>query len=207
MKYYILIVSCSSIFLAQFGCSPQKKTAVAMNELSQRAVFQYLNSSIAEYNNQFSKGSPKIDPWLCTRDTISQKGTLYFAGSLDFDKILQPIVKDSIRLIIPGSLKAKYRYTDEVWNNVHDLATIYEFSPLLRTSDPKIFFMQEFSWYNYCGDPGSIQDTICVRVAWRRFLKFKIENNKVEFVEPIGIPNDTNDMVGFPWFPKRRLSD
>ncbi len=207
MNYFIFTAICCTLFIIQYSCSLQKKTTTPLTELSRTAIFQYLNSSIAEGENQFSKGRPKIDRWLCARDTISQKGTLYFAGSLDFDKILQPIVKDSIRLIIPGSLKAKYRYADEEWNNVHDLATIYEFSPLLRTSDPKIFFMQEFCWHNYCGDPASIQDTICVRVAWRRFLKFKIENNKVEFVEPIGMPDDTNDMVGFPWFPKRRLSD
>ncbi len=211
MKYLFFVTTCCTLFLVQFSCRSTKREATSLripsNELSQTAVFKYLDSNIAEYNNQFSKGLPKIDPWLCTHDTIRRKDTLYFSGSLDFDKILKPVVKDSIRLIIPDSLKGKYQYTDEVWNHVHDFATIYQFSPLLRTADPKIFFMQEFSWYNYCGDPASIQDTICIRVAWRRFLKFKIENNEVEFVEPVGMPDDNNDMVGFPWFPKKKLTE
>jgi hypothetical protein len=211
MKYLFYTIACSMAFLGQICCSSMKKKAapppISVAELSNIAIFQHLSSTSADFFNQFSKGLPKIDPWLCARDSISHNDTLYFSGCLDFDKILKPVVKDSIHLTIPDSLKVKYRYSETVWNNVHDLATIYQFSPLLRTSDPKIFYMQEFCWYNYCGDPTSIQDTICMRFALRSFLKFKIENNTVEFVEPTGTADDANDMIGFPWFPKRRLSD
>ncbi len=211
MKYLFYSIVCSIPFLAQISCSPIKNKAtpqtISIAELSSMAIFQHLNSETTDFFNQFSKGLPKINPWLCARDTIRQKDTLYFFGSLDFDLITKPIAKDSFRLTIPDSLKLKYRYIGETSNNMRDFATIYEFSPLLPTADPKIFLIQEFIWHNDCGDLKALQDTICTRFGSRRFLKFKIENNKIDFVEPVGIPNDNNDVLFFPWFHRRKLNN
>jgi hypothetical protein len=118
----------------------------------------------------------------------------------------QPVPKKFCRFVIPDSLAHKYRYITTEKSYVHDLATIFQFSPLLPTAETNIFLMEWYIWSNSCDDPNA-QNSMCYRMAFRGYAKFEVVRNKVIFRERIRSEDDAMDFISFRGFPQKNMAE
>ena len=169
--------------------------------LTREAVFQYLQQPSIYRDQMSGKGLIKLDPLLCVRNTFSMNDKAYFEESMLSDDLKYPLPEKNYQLVIPDSLVSKFRYTGSEKDYAQDYAMIHQFSPLLPTMEPNIFLVQHYIWGNIC------IDTFCNRTVYRHYLKFKIENRKITFVEPVSSANSDYDFLGWGTFPKRELED
>jgi hypothetical protein len=176
-----------------------------INKLTQVAIFQYLSLPTSKTYQKFSKGSVKLDPLLCIRDTISYKDTLYFDKQVDLDILKQPVPNKFARLIIPDSLALKFRYTEKNCNWAQEYASVYQFSSLLPTTKSNIFLIQYYIWSNTCSDYSDTVDTLCCRTAIRGYLKFIVKWKRITFLEPLASSDEASDFIGLRCFSRRRL--
>lgn len=197
LKLFIL-----SLFFLSFvlnACSStlyrnKDKTAV----LTQKAIFEYLKQPSFFRDSLIGKGLSMIDPLLSRRERLSTNGVLYFEEPMHSDLLKYPLSSQTYKLIIPDSLAGKYRYTGTDTDFEHDYSIVYQFSPLIPTLEPYIYLIEFHIWANMCDDEE------CVRALNREYLKFRIEESEVTFLEAVGLYNLT-DFIGFGSFSKKKM--
>ncbi len=203
-----MTVSCSNTLLP--------RRAANMKALSQRAIFEYLKTPCY----LVGKGLTKIDPVLCQRDTVymqklisridplhaGKRDTLSFRQETCFtepmssDDLVRPVGEMEYRIAIPTAMLSKYTYTNPGIDYGVDYAIIHQFSPLLITKTSGLYYMEHYLWGNSCGDEKEKES--CIRGVQRKYLKFKIENDKIDFVEEVEPSNRTN-FCGYGPIPVR----
>lgn len=188
----LLLTSCShSIFKKR---EKPKESA----EWAQKAIFEFLKQPNPFFDVLTGKGLTKLDPLLCRREELCTNGKVYFDFPMHSNLLKYPLPETKQRLVIPDSLKNTYLYTGELKDYEHDYATILQFSPLLPTKEPDIYLMEFCAWGNTCHETG------CLRLLNRIFLKFKIENQKIIFLND---DNGEGDMICFGSFPRKQLEE
>lgn len=168
--------------------------------LTQKAIIEYLEQPDVFLGQLTGKGLTKLDPLLCSRETLRINGMVYFDEPMRSDLLKYPLPKKTYRLNIPDSLTGKFRYTDEDKDYEHDYSIIHQFSPLLPTKDPDIFLMEHYIWANSCGD------VRCVRALNRDYLKFSVQNQKITILEGVTLTNVT-DFIGFGAFSRKKMEE
>jgi hypothetical protein len=143
----------------------------------------------------------KLDQILCVRDSLVVNGKVYFDAPMHSDELKKPLPDQSYRLTIPDSLANKYALTSDIDDYEHDYALIYQFSPLLPTHDPDIYFMEFYSWINICDD-GDYDG--CVRILWREYLRFRIKGAKIALTESHG---SMQEFIGFGGFQRKKMQE
>lgn len=175
--------------------------------MSNQAVLEFLKATrkLTGTNPAIGLGPQKIDPMLVQRDTYRVKGITYFPDSMGSDSLTLHYHKGAYRLTIPDSLRHKSTYLDTTGTDfVHDYALIYHFSPLYASNERGIYYIQYYSWNNFCTmDNPDIGDT-CLRALTRNYLKFRVKKGKITFLEAVGLHGST-DMVSFLIFQKKEL--
>ena len=168
--------------------------------LAQKAVFEYFKHSHDVFSIYFGKGLEKIDPLLRTRDSIVANGKVYFSDPMQTDLLRHPLTSKRFVLVIPDSLIDRFTYTNKDSDYEHDYALIHQFSPLLPTIEPGIFLMQHYYWSNACHETGFL------RMLNRSFVKFKIMNDDVTYLEIIPL-NNKNDLIVFGSFSRKKMEE
>lgn len=191
-----------SICFALNSCSHSKLgSRDKTGELTQKVIFKYLSQPNIFLDDLTGKGLTKLDPLLCSRETLSMNETVYFDEPMRSDLLKYPLPKKTYRLVIPDSLSGKFRYTDkEDKDYEHDYAIIHQFSPLLPTKEPNIFLMEHHIWANSCDDIG------CVRALNRCYLRFRVENHKITRLDGVTLRNVT-DFIGFGSFSRKKMEE
>lgn len=170
-------------------------------EMAQKAIFMYLNSSNVFFGHLTGKGLTKIDPLLCSRETLIINGTVYFGQPMHSDLLKYPLPRKTYQLIIPDSLTGRFGYVDERDEDYeHDYAIIHQFSPLLPTKEANVFLMEHHIWANSCDDRG------CYRALDRCYLKFRVENQKITRLESEFLTSMT-DFIGFGSFSRKKMEE
>ncbi len=191
-------------FLLPTSCSPSfsgnMKRPERSRQLAQKAIFEYLQRPNVFLAGLTSKGLIKIDPLLCTRGKLNVNGKEYFKKPIYLDALKYPLPKKTYRLIIPDSLAGQYRYTSDDIDYEHDYAVIHQFSPLLPTREPNIYFMEHYIWASNC------DEEMCVRLLNRHCLRFKIENQKITYLDGVVLYNQT-DFIGFGPFSRKSMEE
>lgn len=192
ISIYVVLGSCShSVF----------ESRDKARELTQKAIFMYLNSPNVFFDQLTGKGLTKIDPLLCSRETLSMNGTVYFEQPMRSDLLKYPLPQKTYQLVIPDSLTGRFRYVDKKDEDYeHDYAIIHQFSPLLPTKEANIFLMEHHIWANSCDDRG------CYRALDRCYLKFRVENQKITRLEGEFLTN-VIDFLGFGGFPRKKMEE
>ena len=191
--YFLLSTSCSS-----FSRSMRKPER--SGQLAQRAIFEYLQRPNVFLAGLTNKGLPKIDPLLCTRGKLNVNGKEYFKKPMYVEAISYPLSRKTYRLTIPDSLAGQYRYTSDDIDYEHDYAVIHQFSPLLPAREPNIYLMEHYTWASNCDEEG------CVRFLDRDCLKFKIEDQKITYLDGVRLYNQT-DFIGFGSFSRKKMEE
>lgn len=88
--------------------------------------------------------------------------------------LLDQYPTDTIKLIIPDSLKVIYSYYSEDIDVVKDTSPIWFLSPLLPTKEKHVYVMQVYGYYTW-GYEGMRK-----RFMTRRFTKYHIKGRKIE---------------------------
>ena len=127
------------------------------DELCQRAIFQFLAQD-RYLPIEIGKGLIKVDPLLYSRDTTIFMDKVCFDDALYAEQLQYPVSGRTAHLIIPDSLTDKFRYTGSEKDYGFDYSIIHQFSTLLPTKEPWIFFMEHYCWVNLCEEDGP-----CVR--------------------------------------------
>lgn len=168
--------------------------------MSTKAVFAYLEQPNPYLEMMEGKGQIKLDPDLRIRDSLFISGKLYFKDQMRSDLLLQPSSTKHYQLIIPDNFAVKYAYVEGIFDYEHDYALIHQFSPLLPTKEPDIYFMEHYFWSNSC----SVLDNRCIRMLIRQFIKFKIVNQEVECLGTVSLLNQL-DFIGFGGFSRNKM--
>ncbi len=143
------------------------------------------------------KGKTKIDPKLCRRPKLEVNGKLYFDKPM-YTTILKKQGKaKSYRLVIPDNEMDQFAFTESDQDFEHDYGIIHQFSELLSTTESNISLLENYTWTNGC-DLGD--DTLCIRVLERCFLKFEIKSGDVKFVDALLLSQDQADILLFGHF-------
>ena len=201
LKLYLFIISIS-LNACFFSRQVSQHDSRRINKLTQIAVFKYLDSPWVSFINTDGQGLIKLDPLLCIRDTLSMDGRVHFNQPLEFPEFKFPVPSSSYWLVIPDSLSYKYRYTDTLNNYKFDYANIYQFSQLVPSIKPNIYYMQNRVWVNNCGDMIDERDTLCIRSLFCFVLKFSVKKNNVTFIETI---EDGDEYHSVRSFSRREL--
>lgn len=127
-------------------------------------------------------------------------GKIYFNDPMRSNQLNYPLPTQKYHLTIPESLAYKYTYTGEDKDYEHNYAIIHQFSPLLPTKEPNIYLIEYHIWASSCGEE------VCVRALNREYLKFKVENEKVTFIEGVALYNQM-DFIGFGGFSKKKMDE
>ncbi len=191
---FLLLVSC---YPALIGNSENHREPA---KLAQKAIFEYLNQPPPLINMQIGKGITKIDPLLYLRQSLTTNGKAYFDNPMHSDLLKYPLCKKTYELVIPDTFARRFRYTDEDKDYEYDYSVIHQFSPLLPTIEPNIYLMEHYIWTNTC------DNTDCVRWLNRDYLKFKIEDRKVIYIESMLLRNQV-DFIGFGGFPRKKMEE
>lgn len=188
----LLLNSCSHSIFKKKG-KPEDSA-----EWAAKAIFEFLKQPNPFLDVLTGKGLTKLDPILYRREELRTNGKVYFDFPMRSDLLKYPLPETKQRLVIPDSLKNTYRYTGELEDYEYDYAIILQFSPLLPAKEPNIYLMEFCTWGSACDEAG------CIRLLNRYFLKFKIENQKVIFLDG---DNGQNDFIGFGSFPRKQLEE
>ena len=190
--YFLLSTSCS--------LSGSMRRPERSRQLAQKAIFEYLQRPNVFFAGLTNKGLPKIDPLLCTRGNLNVNGKAYFKKPMYLEAVKYPLSRKAYRLTIPDSLAVQYRYTGDSMDYEHDYAVIHQFSPLLPTREPNIYFMEYYIWASMC------EEEDCVRFLDRDCLKFKIEDQKITYLDGVRLYNQT-DFIGFGSFSRKKMEE
>lgn len=202
MRLSIFILSVAALLL--ISCTPWirfTKSRDAMEILSQKALFNYLQTPDPYMTDVVGKGPSKIDQVLRTRDSLIVYGRVYFDDPMYSDQLIMPLQTQSYQLTIPDSLANRYALTLDTSDYELDYALIYQFSPLLPTKDPQIYFMEFHKWFNKCGDDR------CVRILYRGYLRFSVKGKEVVFLEAYGNNENKNNIIGFGGFERKEMEE
>jgi hypothetical protein len=187
-----LLTSCSHSF---FKSSKKPEESA---EWATKVVFEFLKQPNPFLDMLISKGLTKLDPLLCRRAEIRIGEKVYFDFPLHSDLLKYPLPENKQQLIIPDSLKHKYQYTGGLKDYEHDYGIIFQFSPLLPTKEPSTYLMEFCTWGSVCDEAG------CIRLLNRFFMKFRIENQKIIFLDE---DNGGGDMISFGGFSRKQLEE
>jgi hypothetical protein len=192
--FVFLLCSCySSMYKNRGGINKTK-------ELSQKAIFEYLNQPNIFLDDLTGKGLIKIDPLLCIRETLCLNGKVYFDQAMRSDLLKYPVSQEMYQIFIPDSLAGKYAYTSSNLDYEHDYSIIHQFSPLLPTIEPGIYLMEYHIWGNSCGEKR------CIRALTRGYLQFRIKNEKITILDGIILTNII-DFIGLGSFSRKQMDE
>ncbi|MBV6439360.1 MAG: hypothetical protein EPGJADBJ_00999 [Saprospiraceae bacterium] len=198
--FFVVIMSAFLLTSCSHSIFENRKKPDKSVKWTQKAIFEFLRQPNSFFDLLVGKGLTKLDPALYGREEIRVNGKVYFDDPMRSDLLKYPLPKTRQRLVIPDSLKNMYRYTGELKDYEHDYAIILQFSPLLPTKEPGIYLMEHYTWGSACDETG------CVRLLNRHFLKFKIENQKVKSLGGMSLKGQA-DFIGFGSFPRKQLEE
>jgi hypothetical protein len=190
----ISFVSCN-LYTHREGRKPENSRLYA-----QKAVFEYLKRSTFFSTTLVGKGKIKIEPLLCTRGRLIVNGKAYFEQPMRSSLLQYPFPEKKSRLVIPDSLLWKYTYTDGDKDYENDYAIIHQFSSLINSKESNIFLIEHHVWANGC------LDGYCVRFLSRGYLKFKIESDKITYIDTEVLYGQV-DFIGLGSFLERRMEN
>ncbi|MCB9306408.1 MAG: hypothetical protein H6565_07425 [Lewinellaceae bacterium] len=195
----LFLVSCRTALIKE------NRSAYGDSELSQKAVFEYLKQPpqppLLKDIENIGKGRDKIDPSLCVRPIIVTNGRTYFKDTMRSNLLIYPLPRNKYKLTIPDTLAHKYVYTDHNDQDYErDYGIIHQFSPLLPAKEKDIYLMEHYLWCNTC------DTSVCVRWLNRDYLKFKVQDCAVHFIEHVHVSNRF-DFIGFGGFERQTMEN